>query len=172
MSTQLDPERTREMLARIYFALDGQWFLKVRDRFGEDEARDLNEAMCGSLARIQVRSYRDLTGDNGTDARALGRFVRVIHDVLYGDHRDAFEVKVDAPDEFTLRYHRCQIWEMGQRAGYDADPQPGLLPGCAGILTMASAWGAAVGGHVLERAPGLDEGRVACLYSWRPAVVL
>lgn len=164
-SRPLDRDAEREFLAHIYFALDGQWFLKVRDAVGDEAARDLNEHMCAALARIQLRAFLRLTGFDGVrDARDLGRFVVAIHDALYGDYTTAFEITVDTPDVFEIKYTSCQIWDMGNRAGYAEEAEPGDLPGCAGILAMASGWAAAAGNYVLERNPGLRDGNVACVY--------
>lgn len=167
----LDAETRLAWLRRIYYALDGRWYVKTRDRFGPEIAQEVNEDVVGSLARTQVRVWCELTGvDRIEDCRMLGRFVLDVLDTLYGSWRDAVTIVVDGPDEWAMRHVNCTIFEMGLRAGYDEDPLPGTLPGCGGIRVMAQAWASAAGDFTAEQRPALSpEGRVACRYVFRRA---
>jgi len=166
-ATALGDDAVSEYLRRIYFALDGQWYLKSRAQFGPRVAQEVDELVCASLARIQLKTYCELTGSTVEDLDAFGGFVVGLLDALYGDHRDAVEVLQRDPDAFVMRYHTCTVFSMGRAAGFEG--LPGELPGCGGILAMSASWAEAAG-FVLERlpapAPTDDAARphVACVY--------
>lgn len=165
-------DRTRlAWLRQIYYALDGRWYLKTRDRFGPEVAQEVNEEVVASVARAQLRVWQELAGvERIEDCRVLGRFVLDVLDILYGSWRDAVEVVADGPDEWAMRHVACTIFGMGVAAGYQEAPLPGALPGCGGIRVMARAWAAAAGPFTAEQVPALSpSGGVACRYVFRRA---
>lgn len=167
----MDDHAQLAWLRQVYFALDGRWYLKTRERFGAAVAQEVNDAVIASLGRVQLRAWRELTGvERFEDCRSLGRFVLDVLDVLYGSWRDAVEVVTDRPDEWAMRHTACTIFDMAVAAGYEETPRPGALPGCGGLRALTGAWVAAAGPFTVEQLPALSPaGGVACRYVFRLA---
>lgn len=160
-----DSERL-DWLRRIYYSLDGRWYLKLRERTDPSFAQEVDEDVCRSIGAAQVRAWRDLTGAASIDdCRTLGQFVRDVLDTLYGDHREVINVLRDEPGCWEMQHIRCAIFEMGQAAGYAEDAVPGKLPGCGGILALAHGWVREAGPFRVAQRPasGPPHG-VACRY--------
>lgn len=153
-------------LRQAYFGVDGRWYLKVRERTDATFAQEVDEAVMRSLGRLHVRVWRELSGVASiADCTVLGRFVRDVFDVLYGDHDRAFRVVEESPTRFVLRHVSCAIYDMGVAAGYEPDPAPGRLPGCGGIRALVSGWATEAGPFSVEQRPALDEdGGIGCHY--------
>ena len=132
----------------------------------------MNDEVAASVARAQVRVWRELAGvERIEDCRMLGHFVLDVLDILYGSWRDAVEVVADGPDEWAMRHVACTIFDMGVAAGYEDDPVPGALPGCGGIRALARGWAEAAGGFTVEQVPAFSpSGGVACSYVFRRTV--
>ena len=61
-STRLTPDQIRDYLARSYTAVDGLWFMKTEERFGFDEALQIDENVWRVMPKIQARHLRSALG--------------------------------------------------------------------------------------------------------------
>jgi hypothetical protein len=166
-----DDRQRMAWLRRAYYGLDGRWYLKVRERFGGSDAQDVDEQVCASLGRLHVRAWKQIAAvESIDDCRTLGRFVRDVFDVLHDDPDATITAVQDEPAVFEFRQDRCTIFDMALAAGYDTNPRPGRLPGCAGVLALYQGWVSEAGEYAVEQHPqaGGEHG-VRCRYVFRRA---
>ena len=68
-------EARAPLMAQLALALDGQWFLKVYDKFGWDVASEINARVRSSWSKIEMREALRVLGkreaDNLADALAV-----------------------------------------------------------------------------------------------------
>src|SRR5262249_58491008 len=60
-------EALADLISGCWRSHDGQWFLKARARVGLEEAMRLNEQALASLARIELREFKKVTGRESLD---------------------------------------------------------------------------------------------------------
>ncbi len=53
---EIPPEARAQVMAGLALAWDGQWFLKVNDKFGWDAAAEINVRTRNAFGRIEMRS--------------------------------------------------------------------------------------------------------------------
>ena len=53
-----------DFLRRSYFAVDGLWFVNCENSLGFERALSLDEAVWESMAKVQARKAREITGSN------------------------------------------------------------------------------------------------------------
>jgi len=128
-------------LDACWFSHDGQWFLKVKDRFGLETAMELNEAAVHAMGKIEARRIRELTGIGAVNdcigfARFLETFLALRGVPPGGGTRIA---SVDA-DHVELAWSRCGIAEMAAAAQMDG-AGVGNFPGCRGFRRRIHGWG-------------------------------
>ena len=145
-----DPAAAVRFVDACWFSHDGQWFLKVKDRFGLEAAMELNEAAVHAMGKIEARRIRELTGiAEIEDCIGFARFMETfwaLRGVPRGEgmmHGGTVRiVSVDANHlEFTLA--RCMIAEMATAAKMEA-MGVGNFPGCRGFRCRIQGWGLAV----------------------------
>ena len=66
-SYEIPPEARAQVMAGLALAWDGQWFLKVHDRFGWDAAAELNFRTRNAFGRIEMRSTLQALGKRKAD---------------------------------------------------------------------------------------------------------
>ncbi|HDP23946.1 MAG TPA: hypothetical protein ENN34_00735 [Deltaproteobacteria bacterium] len=78
--TEFSPEKLHETLAlyrRMFLAIDGFWFLGVRDRFGEDTALDVDLWAWQKYFRYEIKQLRELFSIEGNDVEALFKLMQL-----------------------------------------------------------------------------------------------
>jgi len=156
-----------------WFSHDGQWFLKVKDRFGLETAMELNEAAVHAMGKIEARRIRELTGIGElNDCTGFTRFLETFwalrgmpsgEGLMRGSAMRI--VSVDA-DHLDLAFSRCLLAEMATAAKMEA-MGVGNFPGCRGFRRRIHGWGLILSSQydfVDEERPGEPGSGVVCYH--------
>lgn len=145
-----------ELGAAAWIAHDGQWFLKVAARHGLEEAMRLNEQALASLARIELREFRRVSGLGSLDTVAeVAEWYRLARLLFGGPRIPPVVVTVLDEDTLVVENRPCLGEPIAARSGY-AHLAPGTYPPCRGWLARQRAWGEALSTryrYTVERAP-------------------
>lgn len=162
-----DPALAVKFVDACWFSHDGQWFLKVKDRFGLEAAMELNEAAVHAMAKIEARRIRELTGlGEVNDCIAFARLVetfRALRGVLPGDGWRI--VSVD-PDHLEMAAGRCFLAEMAGAAKLEG-MGVGNFPGCRGFRRRLRGWALALSSQydfIDEERPGDPGSGIVCYH--------
>lgn len=130
---EFSPEARAALLTRLLMAWDGQWYLKVYERFGWEVATELNARVRADYGRIEMRSVLRALGKRRADD--LADVVRVLRSYyrLYGAAFEAIyhtrETQVEA------QVNRCAALEGSRRARLERHDQA-----CIACETLWPAW--------------------------------
>lgn len=148
-----------EFLYRSYVAADGLWFMKVEERFGFDEALDIDRMVWSVVPKIQARLLRSMTG-GGNDMESLKTCVQAKMRI----EGFAFATNAD-PGGFTVTISRCPWHDLRIKS------QRGHLSAAIGDAVCTaefSVFAAEFGqGFRFARRAGLCKGAVHCLLGFR-----
>ena len=132
----LEPQARGQLMAALALAWDGQWFLKVKDRFGYQAAAELNARVRASFGRLEMRfTLRALGKESAEDLEDALEVWRAYVDA-FDAGRGAF-AGTQAVQGSTLRVSvtRCAAWEGAKRAGLE-----GTTQACVACETLWKAW--------------------------------
>jgi hypothetical protein len=123
-SYEISSELRAQVMAGLALAWDGQWFLKVNDKYGWDAAAELNIRTRIAFGRIEMRSTLLALGKskaaNLPDAlevwQAYFRMFGADRGVFAGDY-------VIEGETLTVTVHKCAAWEGAKRAKLEKDVQ-------------------------------------------------
>jgi hypothetical protein len=166
-----DPASAVRFVDACWFSHDGQWFLKVKDRFGLETAMELNEAAVHAMGKIEARRIRELTGIGDIDdCTGFARFLQTFWELrgmspgggmMHGSTMRV--VSVDS-DRLELAFSRCPIAEMAMAAKLGA-MGIGNFPGCRGFRRRIQGWSLVVSSRydfLDEESPGESGSGVVC----------
>jgi uncharacterized protein DUF6125 len=140
----LDADRLVELISNCWRSHDGQWFLKVAARFGLEAAMRMNEAAIASLARIELREFRQATGVRSLDTvEAVADWYRLSGHLFGGLTRPDRTLTVVDADTLVVEHAHCFGERIAEQSGY-GHLAPGEYPPCRGWLTRQQAWGEAL----------------------------
>ena len=165
-----DPTSAAPFLDACWFSHDGQWFLKVKERFGLAAAMELNEAAVHAMGKIEARRIRELTGIGEVDdCMGFARFFETFR-VLRGipDGHGWHIVSVD-PDHLEMAAPRCFIAEMAVAAKMEG-MGVGEFPGCRGVRRRIRGWALALSSRydfIDEESPGEPGSGFVCRHRIR-----
>lgn len=164
-----DPAAAVRFVDACWFSHDGQWFLKVKDRFGLEVAMALNEAAVHAMGKIEARRIRELTGIGAIDD-CVG-FVRFMHTfwALRGLSPETIQLRSLDADHVEFAFPRCLIADMATAARMDG-MGVGNFPGCRGFRQRIRGWGVALSSSydfVDEEWPGEPGSGVVCCHRIR-----
>jgi hypothetical protein len=130
---EFPPESKPALLTRLLMAWDGQWYLKVYDRFGWEAATELNARVRTDYGRIEMRSVLRALGKRRADD--LSDAVRVLRSYyqLYGEAFDA--VYTIGQDQVDVLITLCSALEGSKRAHLERHDQA-----CVACETLWPAW--------------------------------
>ncbi len=129
----LDADGAAALLGRLMLAWDGQWFLKVAQSCGLEEAVALNARVRTSFGRIEIREYLKALGLRRAAsveqaARLLDRYGRLFL-------RDGMQAEWTVNENgVEIAVSRCLPQEGAARAGLKADTP------CVACETVWEAW--------------------------------
>jgi hypothetical protein len=121
---EIAPEVRAQVMAGLALAWDGQWFLKVNDKFGWDAAAELNIRTRIAFGRIEMRSTLQALGKKQADDLRDALEVWQAYFRMFGADRGAFvgDYTIEG-DMLTVTVHKCAAWEGAKRAKLEKDVQ-------------------------------------------------
>ena len=123
-SYEIPPEARAQVMAGLALAWDGQWFLKVTDKYGWDAAAELNFRTRNAFARIEMRSTLQALGKKKADTLKDALEVWQSYFRMFGADRGVFagDYAIEG-DTLTVMVHKCAAWEGAKRARLEKDVQ-------------------------------------------------
>ncbi len=162
-----DPALALKFVDGCWFSHDGQWFLKVKDRFGLEAAMELNEAAVRAMAKIEARRIRELTGiGEVSDCIAFARFFATFGALRGVPPGEGWRILSVTPDHLEMAAPRCFLAEMAVAAKMDG-MGAGNFPGCRGFRTRIRGWGLVLSSEfdfIDEERPGEPGSGIVCCH--------
>jgi hypothetical protein len=135
-SYEIPSELRAQVMAGLALAWDGQWFLKVNDRFGWDTAAEINFRTRNAFGRIEMRSTLQALGKKKADSLQDALEIWQAYFRMFGADRGVFAgdyaIKGDA---LTVTVNKCAAWEGAKRAKLEKDVQA-----CLTCETLWQSW--------------------------------
>jgi len=130
-------EARTQIAIQLAVAWDGQWFLKVCDKFGWGIASEINALVRPSFARMEMRATLHALGKRKADdlADALAVWQAYTYQ-MFGFDSGAFESEqVIEGDTIHVTFTKCAALEGAKRAKLERTEQA-----CIGCVTAWGAW--------------------------------
>lgn len=123
-----------KMLRKLALYWDGQWFLNSVQKFGLEEAVELNALVRTSFGRIEMRTMlRSLGKKRADDLPDALRMIATHADLLLGSGVKADYLTEDGMARVLV--HRCTAFEGAKRANLPRHDQA-----CVTCETLWAAW--------------------------------
>lgn len=126
---EINPERQLELLKKLLFAWDAQWFLKSAAAFGPDEALKLNARTRTAFGRLEMKAMLALLGKNQAANLADALEVIQTYHVLAFSHNPILSGANLIGNETTggrgkawLGLARCAVLDNAKRAALPLNP--------------------------------------------------
>src|SRR5262249_23496561 len=104
----LDADALVDLISGCWRSHDGQWLLKARARVGLEEPMRLNELALASLARIELREFKKVTGRESLDTiDEVADWYRLSWYIFGGIERTERTVTVVDDETLVLENARC-----------------------------------------------------------------
>jgi hypothetical protein len=130
---EFPPEAQSALLTRLLMAWDGQWYLKVYDRYGWDVATELNARVRADYGRIEMRSaLRALDKRRADDLIDAVRVLRSYYELFGEAFQVVYQTSAHQVDAFISR---CAALEGSKRARLERYDQA-----CVACETLWPAW--------------------------------
>jgi len=130
MEYVISPETRARMLALLTMAWDGQWFLKVYNEYGWEEATRLNAQVRAAFGRIEMR--RMLRALDKRTADDLDDAAHIIHVYFRQVLAAGFEAEfIGADGQIEIIVTRCAALRGAKRAGLERHDQACIA--CRGL---------------------------------------
>lgn len=132
----ISPEVRAQTMAALALGWDGQWFLKVQDKFGWEAAAEINARVRASFAKLEMRATLRALGKRAADDLADAVAVWEAYVRMFGGDVGAFvgELIVEG-DAIYITVSRCAAWEGAKRANLERTDQA-----CIACETVWQAW--------------------------------
>lgn len=160
-----DPAAAVRFVDACWFSHDGQWLLKVKDRFGLETAMELNEAAVYAMGKIEARRIRELTGvGEVNDCIGFARFMWTFWALRGVAPGAAWRIVSVDPDHIEMVASRCMLAEMATAAKMDG-MGVGNFPGCRGFRRRIHGWGVILSSQydfIDEECPGEPGSGIVC----------
>ncbi len=131
----LSDEVKVNMLRKLIFFWDGQWFLKTVDEFGLEAAIRLNARVRAAFGRIEMRTLLRALGKRRADDLAdATRLIATYGEVLMGGILRA-DFQVVTPTQAEVWIYRCAAYEGAKMARLERVDQA-----CVACETLWDAW--------------------------------
>ena len=121
---EIPHEVRAQVMAGLALAWDGQWFLKVNDRFGWDTAAEVNVRTRHAFGRLEMRSTLQALGKTKADDLQDALDVWQAYFRMFGADRGVFagDYAIEG-DTLTVTVHKCAAWEGAKRARLEKNVQ-------------------------------------------------
>ncbi len=131
----LSDEVKVNILRKLLFSWDGQWFLKTVDEFGLEAAIRLNARVRASFGRIEMRTLLRALGKRCADDLADAiRLIATYGEVLMGGNLRA-DFQLTSPTQAEIFIYRCAAYEGARMARLSRVDQA-----CVACETLWDAW--------------------------------
>lgn len=107
--------RMWQAAGKLYVGLDGLWYSLIRERYGEDVARELDAELWRREAPLEVRRHREAMNIWGEDVESVLKFVQV--DIGAGGIFPEFKCELKDKNHGVLTIKRCLGLEYYERHG-------------------------------------------------------
>ena len=107
--------RLWETSGKLYVGLDGLWYNLVRERFGEETARELSRLNWQRAAPLEVRRHREAMNIWGEDVESFLKFLQI--DIGAGGIWPDFRCEMKDTKHGILTIRRCRSLEYFERHG-------------------------------------------------------
>jgi hypothetical protein len=143
MSSPLAFEIQKDLLIKGWMSHDARWFMAVAQRFGIEEADQLNRKVCRDLGQVEMKRFMkalSLTLPKNLDEHMTMNKEAIS---LYGPDLIDYEIKVLDRQSYEMHIRRCFAHENVVKAGIKGQY-------VCGILARVQGWIDAQGlGHEL-----------------------
>jgi len=121
---EIPPEVRAQVMAGLALAWDGQWFLKVNDKFGWDTAAGINIRTRHAFGRIEMRSTLLALGKKKAENLHDALEVWQAYFRMFGADRGVFagDYAIEG-DTLAVTVHKCAAWEGAKRARLEKNVQ-------------------------------------------------
>jgi len=109
-------ERQVEMLGRLMLAWDGQWFLKVVERFGLEAGIETNARVRAAFGRIEMRETLRALGRRQAESLAEAGAILLAYMRAFMGRRMQAELTVH-DDCLEVVVHKCAAYQGARLAG-------------------------------------------------------
>lgn len=154
----LTVEQAAEYFHRSYTAVDGLWFMKVEEKYGFEEALEIDDQVWKVLPKIQARALKNMLGlDEGIKGLCQGIAARLA--------LEGFEFERSGNDDgFKVSVKKCPWQELMIRSGrkHLSDRISSLI-----CKTENTAWASEFGDIDFELEAQICKGADCCLLSFR-----
>ncbi|MCU0583989.1 MAG: hypothetical protein MUE57_09150 [Syntrophales bacterium] len=113
-----------QVMAGLALAWDGQWFLKVNDKFGWDTAAEINLRTRHAFGRLEMRSTLLALGKKKAESLVDALEVWQAYFRMFGADRGVFagDYAIEG-DTLAVTVHKCAAREGAKRAKLEKDVQ-------------------------------------------------
>lgn len=123
-SYEIPAEVRAQVMAGLALAWDGQWFLKVNDKFGWDAAAEINVRTRHAFARIEMRNTLLALGKRKADDLEDALEVWQAYFRMFGADRGVFAGNYAIEgDTLMVTVHKCAAWDGAKRAKLEKNVQ-------------------------------------------------
>jgi hypothetical protein len=126
----IPPEERARLLALLTMAWDGQWFLKIHDEYGWEEAARLNASVRAAFGRIEMRRMLRTLGKRAADD--LEDAAQIIHTYFQQVLAAGFDAQFDVTkDKAEIAVTRCAAITGSKQAKLERHDQSCIA--CGGL---------------------------------------
>ena len=121
---EIPHEVRAQVMAGLALAWDGQWFLKVNDKFGWETAAEINLRTRHAFGRLEMRSTLQALGKRKADDLKDALEVWQAYFRMFGADRGVFagDYAIEG-DTLEVTVHKCAALEGARRAKLGKDVQ-------------------------------------------------
>lgn len=121
---EIPPEARAQVMAGLALAWDGQWFLKVNDKYGWDTAAEINIRTRHAFGRIEMRATLQSLGKKQADDLGDALEIWQAYFRMFGADRGVFAGNYTIEgDTLMVTVHKCAAWDGARRAKLEKDVQ-------------------------------------------------
>ncbi|HTZ39030.1 MAG TPA: hypothetical protein VMB77_02645 [Syntrophales bacterium] len=121
---EISSELRAQVMAGLALAWDGQWFLKVNDKYGWNAAAEINIRTRHAFGRIEMRNTLLALGKKKADDLQDALEVWQAYFRMFGADRGVFagDYAIEG-DTLIVTVNKCAAWEGAKRARLKKDVQ-------------------------------------------------
>jgi len=124
---ELSFSEQKDLLIKGWMSHDARWFIAVAERFGIEEANQLNQKVCRELGQVEMKRFmKTLALSPAKDLEEYLTFNKAAF-ALYGSGLAEYDIKVLDHRSYEIHLKRCFAYENIMRAGIKDQYECGIL---------------------------------------------